>query len=112
MGETVQLLFPVFTVRFVFTPIVFFAFVRISTKSNFILLRLYGENVLYKLRMKGWVTRGVVKTLDLVVKVASKGLRMVDGSHQPGKQPSLIPVIITLLRCACLSCLREFPLTV
>lgn len=40
------------------------------------------------------------KTLDLVVKVASKGLRMVDGSHQPGKQPSLIPMIITLLRCA------------
>lgn len=38
------------------------------------------------------------KTLGLVVKVASKGI--VDGSHQPGKQPSLIPIIITLLKCA------------
>lgn len=49
VGETVQLLFPVFTVRFFFfTPILLIS-VLISTKSNFILLRFYGENVLYKL---------------------------------------------------------------
>lgn len=42
VGETVQLLFPVFTVRCFYSDFVH-AFVRISTKSNFILLRLYGE---------------------------------------------------------------------
>lgn len=41
------------------------------------------------------------KTLGLVVKVAAKGLRIVDGSHQPWKLPSLIPMnIIRLLECA------------
>lgn len=47
-GETVQILFPMFTVRFFFYSNFVNIFVLISTKSNFILLRFYGEKVLYK----------------------------------------------------------------
>lgn len=53
MGETVQLLFPVFTVRFLFCNSNFVnIFDLISTKNDFILLRFYGESVLYKLNEK------------------------------------------------------------
>lgn len=70
MGETVQLLFPVFTVRFFYSDFVNI-FVLISTKSNFILLRFYGEKkkVLYKWNEStgcfwtnsGYLLRGIVK---------------------------------------------------
>lgn len=50
--EEVQLLFTVFTVRFFYSDFVNI-FVLTSTKSNFILLRFYGENVLYKSNESG-----------------------------------------------------------
>lgn len=52
MGETVQLLFQVFTVRFFYSNFVNI-FVLISTKSNFILLRFYGGGMFYINGMKG-----------------------------------------------------------
>lgn len=52
VGETVQLLFQVFTVRFFYSNFVKI-FVLISTKSNFILLRFYGGEMFYINGMKG-----------------------------------------------------------
>lgn len=80
MGETVQLLFPVFTVRLFFFCNSNFVniFDLISTKNNFILLRFYGESVLYKLNEKHgmflnqwWnIYSRCSKMLRLVVQVA------------------------------------------
>lgn len=53
MGETVQLLFPVFTVRFFYSNFVNI-FVLISTKSNFILLRFYGGKMFYINETRAW----------------------------------------------------------
>lgn len=59
----VQLLFPVFTVRFFYSNFVNI-FVLISTKSNFILLRFYGEKQMFYINEM--TARGVFEqTVDI-----------------------------------------------